>query len=153
MDKTKTLELSKCAQIATNCTCFGLRKASRALTQRYDKSLSQTGISVTQFTLLNAAAMARGLPISELAEILVMDRTTLSRSLKPLVDSGYILMVEGQDRRSKSVELSRKGTEVLLKAIPIWEAMQEETMQRLGKNNWKDLMEKLRATVAVAGLS
>ncbi len=102
---------------------------------------------------MNAAVLAGGLPISELAEVLVMDRTTLSRSLKPLVEGGYIDLVEGQDRRSKSIELSKKGTDALLKAIPIWESMQEETMHRLGRKNWKDLMEKLRATVAIASLS
>jgi hypothetical protein len=61
-------------------------------------------------------------------------------------------MVEGQDKRSKSVQLTKKGIGALLKAIPIWESLQEETQQRLGRNNWKDLMEKLRATVAVATL-
>jgi DNA-binding MarR family transcriptional regulator len=62
-------------------------------------------------------------------------------------------MVEGQDRRSKSIALSKKGTDALLKAIPLWEQLQEETMLRLGKDNWKDLMEKLRAMVALATLS
>jgi DNA-binding MarR family transcriptional regulator len=153
MSQSNILDVSKCAQISVNCTCFGLRKASRALTQQYDKRLSETGITVTQFSLLNAAVMARGMPISELADILVMDRTTLSRSLKPLVDAGFVNMVEGQDRRSKSIALSKKGTDALLKAIPLWEQLQEETMLRLGKDNWKDLMEKLRAMVALATLS
>jgi DNA-binding MarR family transcriptional regulator len=152
MDKSNILDVSKCAQIAANCTCFGLRKASRALTQTYDDTLSQVGITVTQFTLLNAAVMARAMPISELADILVMDRTTLSRNLKPLVEGGYIDLVEGQDRRSKSIELSKKGIEALVKAIPIWEKMQEETINRLGRSNWKDLMKKLRATVEIASL-
>ena len=110
-------------------------------------------ITASQFSLLNAAALAGGLPISEVADLLVMDRTTLSRSLKPLVEEGYIEMIEGHDKRSKSVALTKKGTAVLLKSIPIWEKLQEETISRLGKNNWKDLMDKLRATVAIASLT
>ncbi|MBS2008433.1 MAG: winged helix-turn-helix transcriptional regulator [Cyanobacteria bacterium SZAS TMP-1] len=153
MDKNSIIDLSKCAQIGANCTCFSLRKASRAITQRYDQSLSPLGITASQFSLLNAAALASGLPISELADILVMDRTTLSRNLKPLVENGYIGMKEGQDKRVRSIELTQQGKAILLKAIPIWEDLQEETMQRLGKNNWKDLMEKLRATVAIANLT
>jgi len=153
MENSNIIDLSKCAQIGANCTCFGLRKASRAITQRYDQSLAPIGITASQFSLLNAAALAGGLPISDLADLLVMDRTTLSRSLKPLVEGGYIAMKGGQDKRSKSIELTKKGTVVLLKAIPIWEVLQEETMQRLGKNNWKDLMDKLRATVAIANLT
>ncbi|MEE8273100.1 MAG: MarR family transcriptional regulator, partial [Alphaproteobacteria bacterium] len=72
------------AREAAICTCFNLRKAARAVTQLYDAALGPSGLRATQFSLI-AALGVRGAPtISQLAKAMVMDRTTLTRNLKPL---------------------------------------------------------------------
>ena len=67
-----------------------LRRASRAVTQLYDGALQASGLKATQFTLLVAAARLKAAPVSRMAEVLVMDRTTLTRNLKPLVKDGLL---------------------------------------------------------------
>src|SRR5262249_59557256 len=68
----------------TGCTCSRLRKLTRRITQHYDAHLVAAGLRVTQYSLL--ANLCRGGPatMSKLAVALAMDRTTLTRHLKPL---------------------------------------------------------------------
>ena len=65
------------AEIASQCACFSLRKAARAVTQLYDKTLEASGLRVTQFTVVVALSLSEQLTLSQVAERLVMDRTTL----------------------------------------------------------------------------
>ncbi|MGH8659094.1 MAG: MarR family winged helix-turn-helix transcriptional regulator, partial [Gammaproteobacteria bacterium] len=102
-------EMTKCQQVARQCACFNLRKATRAVTQLYDEVLRETGIRVTQLTLLVAAYLSGEIPISQMAEVLVMDRTTLTRNLKPLEAQGLIAIRSGADRREKLVTLTTRG--------------------------------------------
>jgi hypothetical protein len=86
-----------------NCTCLGLRKAARAVTQMYDQTLKPAGLRSTQFSLLVAAERAGPRGIGELAELLVMDRTTLTRNLKPLLVRGLLERAEGADRACSAI--------------------------------------------------
>ena len=79
-----------------------------------------------------------------------MDRTTLSRNVNPLIDSGLVALTEGKDRRTKRLELSEKGRNALAQAIPLWEEAQEAFVRRMGQGNWKELLNKLSASVVVA---
>jgi DNA-binding MarR family transcriptional regulator len=86
----------------------------------YDQFLAPSGLQITQFTLLVSCAVAGPVPITNLAEVLVMDRTTLARNLKPLEKRGMVKISEGEDRRVRLVELTEKGW-VLMKALPCGE--------------------------------
>ena len=77
-------------QVVSSCACFNLRKASRVVTQHFDEILKPSGLLITQFTILVAIAMAKSGTINELAERLVMDRTTLTRNLKPMEREGWL---------------------------------------------------------------
>ena len=103
-----TLE-AKTRQVAAGCSCGSLRRASRAVTQLYDGVLQPSGLKATQFTLLVAAARLKAAPISLMAEALVMDRTTLTRNLKPLVKDGLLAVEPGEDRRSRWIRLTPQG--------------------------------------------
>src|ERR1700757_2135942 len=75
--RVNKLTVAKCM----DCTCFSLRKTTRAITQLYDEALRPTGLRVTQFSLLIATVMLESVTVTRLAEIGVMDRTTLTRNL------------------------------------------------------------------------
>ncbi len=93
----------------TACTCANLRKAARAVTQVYDQALRPTGLKATQFTMLATLSNRGDLPLSRLAEALVMDRTTLTRNLKPLVGKGLVRIDQDQ-RACPSSSTSRDWT-------------------------------------------
>ena len=131
----------------TNCTCFGLRKAARAVTQMYDQALKPTGLRATQLSLLFSVERTGPRGMAELAEQLVMDRTTLTRNLKPLLDRGLLKSVEGSDRRRRPIAITAKGRAALAQALPYWREAQARMTGGLGRVRWGRLLGDLRDTV------
>jgi DNA-binding MarR family transcriptional regulator len=132
-----------------DCTCFHLRKATRTVTQLFDDAMQPTGLRATQFTLLAAISSTGTIAIRQLAQILVMDRTTLTRNLKPLETRRLVKIVPGQDRRTRTLTLTDKGKKTLEKALPFWRQAQSEVIERLTFKRWKDLLKHLDSTVEI----
>lgn len=125
------------------CCCFNLRKISRAVTQYWDRHLELAGIRATQFTLLLSLSEISGKTLTEMAESLVMDRTTLTRNLKPLERMGFITGVQLSDRRSKAYALTEKGREVIVKGVPLWQKAQQSVVGRLGNERYARFLDEL----------
>ena len=136
-------------RVAT-CTCFALRKAARALTQVYDEALRPAGIRGTQFSLLVVIHALGPIAVSRLAEITVIDRTTMSRNLKPLDSDGLLRIRRGGDRRVHEVSLTRRGREVVKQAFPLWEQAQEQTRAMLGDERLQRMLGDLAVTAEAA---
>ena len=96
-----------------SCTCLNLRKATRAVTQFYENLLEPTGLKITQLPILAEAATLGPVTMTKLSERLVMDRTTLTRNLQPLVRMGFIKVRAGEDRRARLVSVTQEGLEAL----------------------------------------
>jgi len=120
------------------------------VTQLYDKILLPSGLFATQFTLLVAIAIASSATITRLSQELVMDRTTLTRNLKPLEKQGLIGIEPGQDQRTRIITLTAKGREALVKALPLWEQAQAQVIAGLGQNRWSTLLLDLSDTVLLS---
>ena len=93
---------SQCLEVARSCAVLNLRRAARAVTNRYEDEMRALGLKATQFSLLVAAALRGPVNISALAELMVMDRTTLTRNLKSLQKRGLLRAVPGSDRRTRA---------------------------------------------------
>ncbi len=130
------------------CTCANLRKAARAVTQVYDQALRPTGLKVTQFTVLATLSNRGDLPLSRLAEALVMDRTTLTRNLKPLVGKGLVRIDQDQDLRVRRISLTESGKNCFGAALPNWRKVQSRLVEELGHARWSGFLDDLTETVA-----
>ncbi len=126
------------------CTSFNLRKAARAVTQFYDEALKASGLKSTQFSLLTMAAAAGGAPISRLADDMAMDRTTLTRNLRPLEEAGLIRIEAGDDRRVRKVVVTADGEHILSRAVPMWRRAQTHMIDRLGDEQWGEFLRQLQ---------
>lgn len=126
------------------CTSFNLRKAARTVTQFYDDALRETGLKSTQFSLLTAAASAGRMPVTRLADEVAMDRTTLTRNLKPLETGGYIRIEAGDDKRVRNVEVTPEGDQVIAKALPLWRKAQTHMIDKLGDEDWAEFLRQLQ---------
>ncbi|WP_157268425.1 MarR family winged helix-turn-helix transcriptional regulator [Azohydromonas aeria] len=119
------------------CTCSRLRRLTRRVTAVYDRELAAVGLRVTQYALLatlRRAAGAQGLAVSELAERMDMDRTTLTRNLKPLIGQGYAALVaDARDARVRRALLTAEGAAALDAAQPHWLCAQLEVNRTLGE--------------------
>jgi DNA-binding MarR family transcriptional regulator len=113
-------ELAECAA----CACFAARRAARVITQHYDRSLQPSGLRATQFTLLTVLALGGPLPLSRVADRLGMERTTLTRNLKPLLADGLIAVRPGGDRRVRTIAITAKGHRAAVVALPHWRRAQ-----------------------------
>jgi DNA-binding MarR family transcriptional regulator len=134
---------------ATLCACFNLRKAARAVTQRYDAALRATGLRSTQFSLLALLRLAGPIPMTRLAEEAVMDRTTLARNLEVLQRDGLVRLRTGEDARVREVEITRAGAARLGEAFPRWQAAQRSLGRSLGSWRMERMLGDLAAAVTV----
>ena len=132
------------------CACFNLRKSARAVTQLYDRILKPSGLRGTQFSLLAAAAMNESMSISNLADALVMERTTLTRNLRPLERQGLVKISRGEDQRSREVTLTSEGSQRLAAALPLWSQAQDRLEEGMGLQRLRHLFGDLESTVAIA---
>lgn len=134
-------------ELLSSCTCQNLRQATRVVTQHYEQVLEPIGLKITQLPVLAAAASMGPVPMSRLAEALVMDRTTLTRNLQPLERAGLVQVESGSDRRARLVSTTRQGLETLYAALPLWKQAQSSMVEALGRFKWGVLMDNLRLTV------
>lgn len=135
-----------------DCACFNLRKATRATTQYYDEMLRPVGIRVTQFSLLVAVSIAGSVTVTRLAELSVLDRTTLTRNLEVLEKQRLIEVTPGEDRRTRMVSITLEGRKTLIKALPLWKTAQAQVVEALGKPRWQSLQENLSRIVTMKEL-
>ena len=132
------------------CACFNLRKAARAVTQLYDEVLAPTGLRGTQFSVLTVIAAAGPATMTYLADTLVMDRTTLTRNLKPLLNRGLVERGEGEDRRQRPIAITPAGRDALGQALPLWEKAQARIAGGLGAARWKGMVGDLHEAIRLA---
>src|SRR5438552_6327728 len=92
------------AEAARTCACFNFRKASRSVTQLFDQILAPTGLRSTQLVILVTGQLLGPSSIARLARELVMDRSTLTRNLKPLLAMGLLQLSRAENGKHKSVQ-------------------------------------------------
>ena len=126
-----------------NCACFNVRKSARVLTQHYDTAMQSIDLRVTQFTILAVLSAQSGITVTDLADLLMMDRTTLTRNLRPLETQGLVKTRPGDDRRTRLIELSKKGKNKLEKAIPLWKQAQKDVTDYMGRSRFTDFLTEL----------
>jgi DNA-binding MarR family transcriptional regulator len=131
------------------CACANLRRADRVVTQFYDAVLRPSGLRVTQFTLLQALHHAPEISQKQLAELLAIDSTTLTRTLAPLRRKGWLHSEAGADRRELRLSLTAMGKREYERALPYWQSAQKRLQQALGKESWNHLMDAAVRTVGV----
>lgn len=134
----------------TDCTCFNLRKAARAVTQYYDDALRPSGLRVTQFSLLSVIKQFGTVNIGTLADEAVMDRTTLTRNLKLLEQEGLVTITAGDDARVREVSLTAAAQEQLAGAHKYWRKAQTHMADAMGAEGVRRLLRDLSGAVEAA---
>jgi DNA-binding MarR family transcriptional regulator len=142
--------ITKCREIGQTCACFKVRKAARAITKLYEEVLRPSGLRATQFSLLMATRVMGPVPVVKLAQVMVMDRTTLTRNLEILKTRGLITIKPGEDRREREVNLTAAGMAVLAKAIPLWAEAQERVRKGMGEERLQNLLGDLSEMISLA---
>ena len=107
--------------VRDHCLCLHAQRAARTLARRFDLAFRPLGITSGQFSLLNAMNRPTPPTIRAVAEVLAMDRTTVTANLKPLERMGAVVVtVDPDDRRGRRAALTDAGRALLAEATPIW---------------------------------
>jgi len=137
-------------EILDECTCNKVRTAARAVTRIYDDALRPVGLRATQLSLLVAVETIEALSITSLATVLGMDRSTLTRNLRPLENEGLIVVGNEGWRRSRTLEITKKGQLRLREAVPLWEKAQKNLSARLGDQKLRAVRDGLNNLIKAA---
>ena len=125
------------------CNCMNIRRASRAVSQFYDSVLEPGGITLNQFGMLNVIDNMQAPGISQLAGEFRVDRTTMNRNLKPLLEKELICQRQGSDARRREIVLTGKGHAALQQGRKLWEEAQKALEDYLGADELKQLKSTL----------
>jgi len=118
-----------------------MRKSSRLITQFYDERFSPLGLKVGQFSILRVVDICKVTTNKELQHHLVIDQTTLSRNLKPLIRDGLLsLSIDPNDQRVKNICLSAEGRKLYQQALPLWHEAQQELCKKLGEDDAEKIL-------------
>ena len=129
-----------------DCACFNARQAARAITALYDEVMEPTGLKTTQFAILAAIRADDDMTMQKLAAGLGLDPSTMTRTLRPLLDDGLVEVLSGaQDRRVKRLALTRTGRRKLRDGVGRWRQAQAQLSERLGSEVFDRLVGDLSA--------
>ena len=148
--KHGSIDFKKVASLGQSCPLGHLRKATRIMEHIFDETLRPSGLRGSQLAVLAVTALVGPTNMSSMAERLVMDRTTLTRNLKPLERRGLIKIATGEDRRTRDVSLTAEGERVMAQVMPLWEAAQNLVIQELGNRWHRELLGNLSEVESLA---
>jgi DNA-binding MarR family transcriptional regulator len=123
-----------------------LQRAARSLARRFDEAFRPLELTNGQFSILMSLNRPEPPPMGPVADLLAMDRTTLTAALKPLERRGLVRIAQDKiDRRSRILILTANGRALLARAAPIWKRTHAEIDERLSSSKLDDLLKSLLA--------
>ena len=121
--------------VRDTCLCLHVQRAARALARRFDEVLRPLELTNGQFSLLMSLNRPDPPSIAPVAQLLAMDRTTLTAALKPLERRGLVkIATDKADKRSRRIALTPAGRAVLAEAVPLWKKTHAEVELRLPRS-------------------
>lgn len=125
------------------CICFNLRKAARAITQIYDQLFREIGLTASQISILTSLKMIGGMTVSQLAQAMATDRTTITRNLKPLERRRLIEIQVGVDKRSRQIDLTPEGLAQAERSAEIFQQFHHKVCGAVGRERMEQLCDQL----------
>jgi DNA-binding MarR family transcriptional regulator len=146
MSKPEAVPFETTLVVRDTCVCLHVQRAARALARHFDEALRPVGLTNGQFSLMMSLNRADPAGMGAIAELLAMDRTTLTAALKPLERRGLVeIAVDPGDRRSRLLTLTAAGRAMLARALPIWKREHAAVEARLPAADPNRLRQDLRA--------
>ena len=144
-----SISKTKLEKINITCVNQNLKKFSRTIALIYDRKLSINNITINQFAILSYIAYYDNITLGSVAIKLSMDRSTLSKNLKPLFREKYIIVTGMDDKRKKNLSLTQKGLGVLEQSIISWKEAQNDIYRQYGKKEIHNLVRMLHGLIDI----
>ena len=135
-----------------HCVSNSLHQTARAITRIYREEMRGSGIQRSQFAILGYLSKLGVVQLTELADHLYMERTTLTRNLKPLEKRGLVAINKSPtDARAKEISLTTEGKAKFRSTTRLWRKAQKRVLATIGEEHWAALessLQNLRAHVS-----
>ena|ERR1700733_5422355 len=125
------------------CASLNFRRTSRIVTRMYDLAMQESGVRSTQFALLVGIAKLQPVTMSALAKVLMLDRSTLTRSLGLLEKEGMVDISKRAAMRHRFLKLTYSGEKALQRSLPLWRAAHARFVETVGADYWLKLRNEL----------
>ena len=125
------------------CASLNFRRTSRMVTRMYDIAMQESGVRSTQFALLVGIAKLQPVTMGTLATVLMLDRSTLSRSLRLLEKERMIEISKRAAMRQRFLKLTYSGEKALQRSLPLWRAAHARFVEAVGADYWLKLKNEL----------
>jgi DNA-binding MarR family transcriptional regulator len=132
------------------CSCSAVRQAARHLSRLYDEALAPAGVSLNQYSILAKLERFGPQTMAQLAERLIMERSTLGHLLRPLQKRGLVrIRTAPEDGRRRLVSLDRPGSALLRAARPLWAGAERQFERAFGAHQAASLRQLMQAVTGV----
>ena len=121
----------------SDCTDCKLRQLSRAVSRHFDENLRAHGLRSSQYSLLAYINEDGSSQLNHLAKRMRVEASTISRTVFTLVESGFVEIVQGKNRRTTAVRLTEVGERTLEAARPSWDAANKKLSQKMGSDSYQ----------------
>ena len=111
--------------------------------------LEPVGLHASQYGMLRQVSKAGSLSMTQLADLMYLDRTTLTRNLQVLEREGLVAIVSGTDKRVREIALTDKGREIFEQAVPLWEQAETALAERLGAGKREAMLDYVAALITL----
>lgn len=134
------------------CAAFNSRRTARAITSLYDCILQDSGIRSTQFAIMVGIAKLKRATMGQLADVLLLDHTTITRSLRLMQNQGLLSISNRSVRRQRFVRLLSKGQRKLAYSLTRWRNIQDKFVNEIGgMKHWVALQQEFERLAVIAG--
>lgn len=130
------------------CACYRARSMARAITGLYDGILDDSGLRATQLAILAAIRSRGAASMQVLAAELGVDPSTMTRTLAPMEQGGFVASEPGEDRRVRELVLTAKGHRKLAEAGKLWSKAQQRLREKIGSERFERLLDDMDAVLA-----
>ncbi len=130
--------------VGLQCAALHSRVLSRLVTRLYNQHLNDSGLRVTQFSVLNAIKARPPESIFQLAELLGMERTSLQRTVDKLIEKGLVTSEPTGNKRALGLSLTPASETCYQQALAGWQAAQQQFESLVGKKSWQQMSSELR---------
>lgn len=135
---------SSTLMVRDSCLCLHVRRAARTIARRFDDAFRPLDLTSGQYSLLMSLNRPHPPHMQDVADLLAMDRTTLTANLKPLERRGLVAIdIDPKDKRSRLLTLTDQGMALLVKAFPIWQKTQKELNALVANSDSRHLLTDL----------
>lgn len=128
---------------ASPCFCINLRRAAGAVSDFYDRALSEAQLTTSQFSLMRNLRRLQPCTVTALAKEMGLERTTLVRTMNPLSERGLIADLAEAKSRNSLLSLTEDGIAVMSRAAELWEGAQSSVRAHMGEEKMSDLLRLL----------